>query len=151
MTNKNFFMDLQTLTLKGLNMKLLRTSLKSVLAISAVMGATGVYAGTECQLGDTCPVPNTLENLYYAFKPDQATKFTCELKATKGEDLEVQISSGQGYEFPTQTLRADKDGQVVSTTIPGKFKEGAVRGTLIVHQSILTSKAEGTVKCIPQQ
>jgi hypothetical protein len=26
-----------------------------------------------------------------------------------------------------------------------------VRGTLIVRQSILTSKAEGTVKCTPQQ
>jgi hypothetical protein len=132
-------------------MKLLTTSLKSVLAISAVMGATSVYAATECKLGDTCAVPNTLDNVYYAFKPGQVNKFTCELKSTRGDDLEVQISSGQDYEFPTQTLRADKDGQVVSTTIPGKFKEGAVRGTLIVRQSILTSKAEGTVKCTPQQ
>jgi hypothetical protein len=132
-------------------MKLLPTSIKSALAIATLISTTGVYAGTECRLGDTCAVPNTLETVYYAFKPDQAAKFTCELKATKGDDLEVQISSGEDYEFPTQTLRADKDGQVVSSTIPGKFKEGAVRGSLVIHQSILTSKAEGTIKCTPQQ
>ncbi len=128
----------------------LSTLIKSTLALSILSAAATSYAGTECQLGNECSVPNTLDSVYYAFDTKQGTKFTCELRATKGDDIEVTISSRDDYVFPAVTLKADKSGEMLSTTIPGQFKEGATRGKIEVHQTLLTTKAEGTVKCFPQ-
>src|SRR5687768_5029400 len=104
-------------------MKIRSTIVKSILSATILSISSLSFASVECQLGNVCSIPNTLDSIYYAFNPDQGSKFTCELRATKGDALEVSLSSGDDFVFPTITLKADKSGEVLSTTIPGHYKE----------------------------
>jgi len=132
-------------------MRNISKKLKLALALTSTLVCVNTFAATECKLGDTCSVPNTLDKLYFSFTPSAGSKYQCELTSTKDHALQVDIINGKDFVFEPQTVKADADGQTFTATIPGHFKDDATEGQIIVHQTLFTSNAEGTIKCFPAE